>query len=751
MKKRNIPKISAVILGVLICVFIGVLINKLKENYDPEVFSEDYISIDEVKQELAFTVYSKDEWDDWFSGRKQEYLTQSVLDELLKKLGVSEQIDFVVKRKNSAIPRTEWNQIYEQILGFLDMEQSVTKESMLVLNSLELDDQTVLVTNQGDYYTRLQNTYFTNWMAYEIYIRENQCIGIAQVSRQGQTVENVYLKSCQREQICFLFAGAVYEIELNDNQISCEPGVCDLVFTDGTLTAIKTKQDFIQGQMLSYDDSEIEIEDYGRIHHNGKLPVYQTYGDVSEKSISDVVLGNMDVAYVTAGKEVCAILILQPADIKNIRVLLLADDGTNVRKDIYLKCSAKAVVTCGDETKNTEPDELLHPADALADTSGKTYVLKPETEDGRIYLCDQDGTATSNGYFGTIEVRNTENGYTVVNELPLEEYLSAVVPSEMPSNFSAEALKAQAVCARSYAYIQLMRADLAAYGAHINDSTSYQVYNKVEQTKESVAAVDATCDQVMTWMGKVVEAYYFSTSMGYTDTAEIWNVDDPADYGYLKKTCLNQTDDGMDLSDETTFTRYIKGNADGYDSDIRYYRWSATADLSDKTEQVNEILSARHSISPQNVLYYESDGTTEMDVSDAGKKMGDITGMSVEARSGSGSILTLNLTYEHGVVKVKTEYNIRKILGCMIEKIVYADATESENMTMLPSAFSTIEKQEDGTYLLSGGGYGHGLGMSQNGANGMAKAGMNYLDILNYFYQDIKIETIGEMEGKKTL
>lgn len=87
----------------------------------------------------------------------------------------------------------------------------------------------------------------------------------------------------------------------------------------------------------------------------------------------------------------------------------------------------------------------------------------------------------------------------------------------------------------------------------------------------------------------------------------------------------------------------------------------------------------------------------------------------------------------------------------MIEKIVYADATESENMTMLPSAFSTIEKQEDGTYLLSGGGYGHGLGMSQNGANGMAKAGMNYLDILNYFYQDIKIETIGEMEGKKTL
>ena len=87
----------------------------------------------------------------------------------------------------------------------------------------------------------------------------------------------------------------------------------------------------------------------------------------------------------------------------------------------------------------------------------------------------------------------------------------------------------------------------------------------------------------------------------------------------------------------------------------------------------------------------------------------------------------------------------------MVKKIVYADATESENITMLPSAFSTVEKQEDGTYLLSGGGYGHGLGMSQNGANGMSIAGMGYQDILNYFYQDITVETIGEMEGKETL
>ena len=99
MKKRNMPKISAVILAVLICVFAGILIGKPKENYDPEIFSENYISVDEVKQELIFTVYSQEEWDEWFEGGKKDYLTGAVLDELLKRLGVSEQIDFSEKRK----------------------------------------------------------------------------------------------------------------------------------------------------------------------------------------------------------------------------------------------------------------------------------------------------------------------------------------------------------------------------------------------------------------------------------------------------------------------------------------------------------------------------------------------------------------------------------------------------------------------------------------------------------------------------
>ena len=77
-----------------------------------------------------------------------------------------------------------------------------------------------------------------------------------------------------------------------------------------------------------------------------------------------------------------------------------------------------------------------------------------------------------------MELRHSEQGYTVVNKISLEDYICGVPPSEMPEKFHVEALKAQAICARSYACMQMVKGDYAALGAHVDDSTNYQVYNK---------------------------------------------------------------------------------------------------------------------------------------------------------------------------------------------------------------------------------------------------------------------------------
>lgn len=123
---------------------------------------------------------------------------------------------------------------------------------------------------------------------------------------------------------------------------------------------------------------------------------------------------------------------------------------------------------------------------------------------------------------------------------------------------------------------------------------------------------------------------------------------------------------------------------------------------------------------------------------------GKLKGIEVEKRSASGSILTLRLSYEHGMVKVFSEYNIRKVLGLGAANIAYQDGSESAEVTILPSAFASLVNEADETYTLYGGGYGHGLGMSQNGANGLAKTGMSYQDILHFFYKDVSITSLTE-------
>lgn len=707
-------------------------------------YSEKSVPLAEVCEELSFGIYRTTDWETLLTSYRGGYLTMEILSQILTTLGVAEYIEPSEEERGNFIGRAEWNEIYRQILDLLDTERTVVTEKFLVLDRIAAEEGTILVTNRGDYTTALPQSYFSVWQGYEVYCLNGRCIGIAGVNGEEFTVSNAYLTACADGEAQFLYGGASYRKQMGATQNPVEAGVCDIVVKEGEICALRMKQDRIEGKLLSYDDAMIEIEGYGKISHPKDVPVYQTYGEVQEKSLTDVVLGNMQVTYVTGEQQVCAILIGQPADIRNIRVLLLAEDGTNYRSEVYIKSDGGVKVRCGEKEEVLAAGTLISAGAYLAGETDRTLVVYPEHENGLLFLCDAAGNVVSNGYSGAIEVRSYAEGCTVVNDVPFETYLCAVVPSEMPSSYEPEALKAQAVCARSYAYIQLLRADLAAYGAHINDSTSYQVYNQTAATEAAKQAVYGTEGKLLLYEGKPVEAYYFSTSMGYTDTAEVWNVSDMAPYGYLKSACLNREGAGVDLSHEETFRSYIRGRAEGYDSDVKYYRWFATADYREKTQEINQILLTRKAAVPANIRCFAAgEDTEETEVTaQTLEGYGRLVGISVQERSRAGAILTLALQYEKGSVLVKNEYNIRKVLGAGVGKMVYADSTESTGVAMLPSAFCSIAVQEDGTAVISGGGYGHGLGMSQNGANGMAKAGMNYEEILQYFYQNITIGSI---------
>ena len=647
-KKQNLMKLFVV----LLILVIGASFGLAKTEFHPDRLMSTYVPVEEVASELKFTVYSSEEWNDFFDEYKEKYLTREMVFDILIQLGTKDVVPFDEVGKQKAVGRAEWNRIYEQLIDFLDIEKHMHVENVLIMAKEEGDANHLLYTNNGTYSTMLPTTYFSEWKSYEVYMYDGECVGVVDEVVEESVIANVYVTDANENGIAFLFNGKNYEKEANLSEQAVAEGVADIYIEKEKITAIAQKQDYIEGHLLSYDSTTIEIEGYGRISHSGKLPVYRAYDKVEELKVSDIILGNMNVKYIIGDNEVCAILITAPAEISHVRVLILNGDSGKFREDVYFVGNSDITANCG-ETSVVIPAGTVIDVKSYITNPEETLILLPASNDCLIYLCKESGEKTSNGYSGNMEVRQYEKGYCVVNEVDFETYLYSVVPSEMPSNYQTEALKAQAVCARSYAYIQVMRADLAAYGAHINDSAYYQVYNNIGKTQASINAVDETAGMVMLHEGDVIEAYYFSTSMGYTDTEEIWNPIEDMNLGYLKPVCLNhQTYEG-DLSDEKEFKEYIVSDTTGYDSDIMFYRWKIEADYSELSDEIKDILGTRRAAAQHHITYYKADGKTEVD---SMKNFGELKRIEVAKRSASGSILELMVCFEKGSAKVENEY-----------------------------------------------------------------------------------------------
>lgn len=288
-------------------------------------------------------------------------------------------------------------------------------------------------------------------------------------------------------------------------------------------------------------------------------------------------------------------------------------------------------------------------------------------------------------YKGILKIKKAENqeALYLINELPLETYLEGVVPSEMPSSYHQEALKAQAVCARTYAWKQIEDSCLEKYGADVDDSVNFQVYQNQAQAETTDDAVACTKGQVMTHNGELIQAYYFSTSAGTTSTDQIWGADSAAPY--------------------------LKSVACRFDQDQPWGSWKVDIPwekLADSTALYNK---------------------------------GKLQGLLVTKKSESGAVTGLTVNTDLGSFLVEGEYDVRSFLtpaGC---QIIQHDGSTTAGGNLLPSAYFTMEQKAGSAVYIRGKGYGHGVGMSQSGADQMAAEGYTWREILEYFFNDIQI------------
>lgn len=338
--------------------------------------------------------------------------------------------------------------------------------------------------------------------------------------------------------------------------------------------------------------------------------------------------------------------------------------------------------------------------------------IRGADENGSFSIIDKEGNMIKEGYKGTMEVRlydealGYDGGVVLIDILPLEDYVRFVLPSEMPSYFSYEALKAQAVCARTLAVKQRVNTEYEKWNADLDDSTDYQVFNECGTNEPADLAVKETEGEVITYEGNPIDCYYYSTSSGNSNDMSLWFSED---LPYIKQKKFT-VDRDMDFADEGTLANFLNQTPLSYDSNSPFYRWTANLDFSKVKDE----------------------------------QYGNVKGFSVAKRNSSGYVTEIKINYENGACFLRHEYEIRKFLGQALVDFTLADNSTRDQFTVLPSSCFIVESKDGKNYVLKGGGFGHGIGMSQYGASKMGEDGLNYRAILSFYYEGTAVQKIGE-------
>lgn len=413
---------------------------------------------------------------------------------------------------------------------------------------------------------------------------------------------------------------------------------------------------------------------------------------------------------------------------ETVKVLLTQDNGEKAyRTNVWVKCEDGVEVTSGKKKETIGKSKTVNCKSWMKKWNTETLTIKPSGE-SRLYLTDKNGKTCSYGYRGTFLVKKNESGYWVVNQLPLEQYLYGVVPGEMPSEFEMEALKVQAICARTYTCRQIAGGRYEKFGADVDDTTDCQVYQTLGETKRTNQAVNLTKGQVLVKDGTYAQIYYFSSSCGYTSGMEVWG---EKAVSHLKTVSLVTSKEKF-----KNFDAFIKNkNVEAYDSDSIYFRWTAKLNLKDASKEMRTCLQQ-----------YQENGDSNVVVTDTAEKkrkqasgLGTCKKITVEKRAQSGVVTDLKCSFSKGTVHIYDENIIRTVLKKAQVTLKDKNGKEQSSLSILPSAAFSAEDQGKGVCVLYGGGLGHSVGMSQHGANGMAEAGMNCREILETFFAGTQI------------
>lgn len=410
---------------------------------------------------------------------------------------------------------------------------------------------------------------------------------------------------------------------------------------------------------------------------------------------------------------------------------------------VYVKGSSVSAV----EAASGESAKKVSGFEGVSITGGEAPVLVPE--DAVMMGGNVDDTFKLNSmpYRGMLAFAVDGGTMTGVNVVDLEEYLYGVVPSEMPQSYEAEALKAQAVAARTYAMTKLGAHTGSGY--QLCDTTACQVYKGYSnEAASTTAAVKATAGEVACYNGSPIEAVFSASTGGYTENSEnVWYAAVP----YLRAVPeLGEYGDNSwtrELTlDELTDLLNAKGAGIGTAKDIVITKLSTGGRVQELTIVGT---SGTKVLNKETIRTYFSSACGSLP-----SKMFTINGKGGEIGVYGGTISSNTVTTKKGGLMAaaasqgiiaKTEGALSYLNGKNLTvDVEVSESTSKPTISVDNSDYEVydvnISTVKNGKFVFEGIGSGHGVGLSQKGAQAMAQMGYGYEDILYHYYTGITIE-----------
>jgi SpoIID/LytB domain protein len=312
---------------------------------------------------------------------------------------------------------------------------------------------------------------------------------------------------------------------------------------------------------------------------------------------------------------------------------------------------------------------------------------------------------------GNLQVQpNAYGTYTLINNVPLETYLRGVVPYEIGNSAPMAALEAQAIIARTYALRNIRRFAVDNY--QLCADTHCQVYFGLKDASASTdKAIASTKGMVVTYKNELVDALYSASTGGVTASfSDVWNGDDRSYLRPLLDAPSNIWNlAGQSLRDENNVKAFID-RKDGFnETGWELFRWRRESRIEDIAKTLQKFLAVKKS---------------------PFAKLKEVREMKVVERSDSGRILKLEIESDIGSFHLNKD-EVRSAFAAPISTLFYLEPLNKDEPNLWGYAFV-------------GGGMGHGVGLSQVGAQNLAKLGWTSDKILQFYYPGTQLQVLND-------